>query len=146
MQPRQRPGVGPGPGADALAALDAIEVTYEELKVFRRPTDSLIEIPDELKLHPETPHPSNLHKEVNQHFGDVEEALAASSHVVSGDFRFIGVTPVFTEPHCTLAHYDPTGRLTVWSATQVPHYLHRDLARVMDMPMHRIRVIRVPLF
>jgi 4-hydroxybenzoyl-CoA reductase alpha subunit len=126
----------------ALAALAAIDVTYEELKAFRRPTDSLTEIPDELKLHPETPHPSNLHKEVYQHFGDVEEALAASDHAVSGDFRFIGVTHAFTEPHCTLAHYDPSGRLTVWSATQVPHYLHRDLARVMDMPMHRVRVIR----
>jgi CO/xanthine dehydrogenase Mo-binding subunit len=37
---------------------------------------------------------------------------------------------------------DHDGRLTVWSATQVPHYLHRALAAVMDMQMHRIRVIR----
>ncbi|MCI4355230.1 MAG: molybdopterin-dependent oxidoreductase, partial [Thermoplasmata archaeon] len=34
------------------------------------------------------------------------------------------------------------GRLTVWSATQVPHYLHRSLSEVLRIPMHRIRVIK----
>src|SRR5690606_9379286 len=31
---------------------------------------------------------------------------------------------------------------TLWSATQVPHYLHRDLARVLDLDERRIRVIQ----
>jgi CO/xanthine dehydrogenase Mo-binding subunit len=30
----------------------------------------------------------------------------------------------------------------VWSATQVPHYLHRALSEVLGLPMHRIRVIK----
>ncbi|EQD74221.1 Aldehyde oxidase and xanthine dehydrogenase, molybdopterin binding domain protein, partial [mine drainage metagenome] len=34
------------------------------------------------------------------------------------------------------------GRLTVYSATQVPHYLHRALSEVLGIPMHRIRVIK----
>ena len=126
----------------ALAALEAIAVEYEELPVFDRPEDSLRDVPPEHKLHPGTKHASNLHKQVEQHFGDVEAALAAADHVATGDFRFIGVTHAFTEPHCVIALYDAGGRLTVWSATQVPHYLHRDLAAVMDLPMHRIRVIR----
>jgi 4-hydroxybenzoyl-CoA reductase alpha subunit len=126
----------------ALDALDAIRVEYEELPVFDKPEASLAEIPAEHKLHPQTRHPSNLHKMVEQDFGDVDAAFAASEHVAKGDFRFVGVTHAFTEPHCALAHYDPDGRLTVWSATQVPHYLHRDLAAVMDLPMHRVRVIR----
>ena len=29
--------------------------------------------------------------------------------------------------------WTPTGKLTVWSSTQVPHYLHRELARVLDL-------------
>ncbi len=126
----------------ALAALDAIEVDYEELRVFAKPEESLEEIDPALKLHPGTRHPSNLQKEVRQEFGDVDAAFARAAHVASGDFRFVGVTHAFTEPHCVIAHYEPNGRLTVWSATQVPHYLHRDLAAVMRMPMHRIRVIR----
>ncbi len=126
----------------ALAACEAIRVDYEELPAFLKAEDALKECAPELKLHPETRHPSNLQKEVRQDFGDVEVAFARSAHVARGTFHFMGVTHAFTEPHCTIAHYEPTGRLTIWSATQVPHYLHRDLAAVMDLPMHKIRVIR----
>ncbi len=42
----------------------------------------------------------------------------------------------------TIAEATPDGRLTVWSATQVPHYLHRSLSEVLGIPMHRIRVIK----
>ncbi len=126
----------------ALAALQAIRVDYEELRVFAKAEEALEEIPVELKLHPESRSATNLQKEVRQEFGDVDAAFARAAHVASGDFRFVGVTHAFTEPHCTIAHYEPNGRLTLWSATQVPHYLHRDLAAVMDMPMHRVRVVR----
>ncbi len=33
------------------------------------------------------------------------------------------------------------GRVTLWSSTQVVHYVHRALAKVLELPMHRIRVI-----
>src|SRR5439155_25786381 len=36
----------------------------------------------------------------------------------------------------------PAGFLTFWSGTQVAHYLHRDLARVLGLPAQRIRVIQ----
>jgi 4-hydroxybenzoyl-CoA reductase alpha subunit len=126
----------------ALAALDALRVEYEALPVFLKPKDSLQDIPTEHKIHAGTRHASNLHKEVLQEFGDVDTAMTESAHVEGGEFRFVGVTHAFTEPHCAIAHLDPTGRLTIWSATQVPHYLHRALSKVMEMPMHRIRVVR----
>jgi CO/xanthine dehydrogenase Mo-binding subunit len=34
------------------------------------------------------------------------------------------------------------GRLTVWSATQVPHYLHRELARVLELEQACVRVLQ----
>jgi 4-hydroxybenzoyl-CoA reductase subunit alpha len=37
------------------------------------------------------------------------------------------------------------GKLTVWSATQVPHYVHRELARVLKLDPARIRVIQPPV-
>lgn len=126
----------------ALAALDAIRVEYEELPVFDKAEDSLKDIDPAFKINPATRHASNLHKEVRQDFGDVDAAIASAAHAAGGEFRFVGVTHAFTEPHCVIAHFEPTGRLTVWSATQVPHYLHRDLSRVMDLPMHKVRVVR----
>ncbi|MGQ0722005.1 MAG: xanthine dehydrogenase family protein molybdopterin-binding subunit [Candidatus Eiseniibacteriota bacterium] len=135
-------GVAADDEESANAACEAIRVEYEELPAFLKAEDALKQVPKELKLHPETRHATNLQKEVRQEFGDAEGALARSAHVATGEFRFVGVTHAFTEPHCVIAHWEPTGRLTVWSATQVPHYLHRDLALVLGMPMHRVRVIR----
>ena len=43
-----------------------------------------------------------------------------------------------------LAAVDGEGKLTLWSSTQVPHYVHRQLARVLQMPAAHIRVIACP--
>ena len=85
---------------------------------------------------------TNIQKEVVQHFGDVDAAFAQAAHTVRVQGRFAGVTHAFTEPLVTLAEAGPDGRLTVYSATQVPHYLHRALSEVLGMPMHRIRVVK----
>lgn len=127
----------------ALEALAAIEVEYEELKPFLKPKDSLKKVPEELQLHPErSKDGSNVMKKVEQHFGDVPAALEKAALKVTGKFAMTGVTHAFTEPHCVIAHYDTEDHLTLWSATQVPHYVHRALAKVLEMPMHRIQVIR----
>lgn len=85
---------------------------------------------------------SNIQKEVVQHFGNVDSAFAGAAHSVRVKGNFAGVTHAFTEPMATIAEATPDGRLTVWSATQVPHYLHRALSEVLGLPMHRIRVIK----
>jgi len=48
------------------------------------------------------------------------------------------------EQHAALAHYDPDGKLTLWSSTQTPHYVHRALAKVLELPAAHIRVIATP--
>ncbi|HYA57451.1 MAG TPA: molybdopterin cofactor-binding domain-containing protein, partial [Thermoplasmata archaeon] len=85
---------------------------------------------------------SNIQKEVVQHFGDVDRAFAEAAFTTRVRGTFAGVTHAFTEPLVTIAEATPDGRLTVWSATQVPHYLHRALSEVLGLPMHRIRVIK----
>jgi 4-hydroxybenzoyl-CoA reductase subunit alpha len=39
----------------------------------------------------------------------------------------------------------PSGKLTVWSSTQVPHYLHRELSRVLGLDPARVRVVQPPV-
>ncbi len=85
---------------------------------------------------------SNIQKEVLQHFGDVDGAFVRAAFTARVRGTFAGVTHAFTEPMATIAEATPDGRLTVWSATQVPHYLHRSLSEVLGLPMHRIRVIK----
>src|SRR5918912_756478 len=48
------------------------------------------------------------------------------------------------EQHCAVAHYDPDGKITLWSSTQTPHYVHRALAKVLGLAATHIRVIATP--
>ena len=87
----------------------------------------------------------NVSKEVDLAFGDVDAALERSDVVVSGEYYYEGSAHVPIETHCAIAQYDNNGLLTVWSATQVPHYLHRELSRVLRISPARLRVIQPPI-
>jgi 4-hydroxybenzoyl-CoA reductase subunit alpha len=87
----------------------------------------------------------NISKEVELSFGDVDGLLAESSVTVEGEYYYEGSAHVPIETHCAIGHYDKNGLLTLWSATQVPHYLHRELSRVLRLSPARIRVIQPPV-
>ena len=87
----------------------------------------------------------NVSKEVALAFGDVDGLLAASDVVVEGEIHYEGSAHAPIETHCALAQLDKNGLLTVWSTTQVPHYLHRELSRVLRLPPTRIRVVQPPI-
>ena len=93
-------------------------------------------------IHPELKRENNLHKSVKQEFGDLKKGFEEAAAVVEEEFNFPGITHGFTEPHATQVEIDGDGNLTVFSATQVPHYLHLALAEVLEIPEHRIRVVK----
>jgi len=127
----------------ATAALRLIHVEYEILPAFLDPEDALN--PGERETVHEAGKPGrngNITKHVRLEFGPVDELLEKSDVVVEGEYFFEGTTHTPIEPHCAIGYYDPSGKLTVWSATQVPHYLHRDLARVLDLDVARVRVVQ----
>jgi len=87
----------------------------------------------------------NVHKLVNLEFGDLEGGFAEAEHVREDVFFFEGNTHLPMEQHATLCFFDKDAKLTVWSSTQTPHYLHRALAKVLaPLPAHHIRVIACP--
>jgi 4-hydroxybenzoyl-CoA reductase subunit alpha len=45
------------------------------------------------------------------------------------------------EQHASVAQFGHDGKLTLWTCTQDPHYLHRSLAKVLGLPQHHVRVI-----
>jgi 4-hydroxybenzoyl-CoA reductase subunit alpha len=126
--------------ATADRALQAIVVDVEPLPEYTDPRTGTEKVAE--PIHARGLNGTNIQKEVVQHFGDVDAAFAKSHASVRVRGTFAGVTHAFTEPMATIAEATPDGRLTVWSATQVPHYLHRALSEVLGIPMHRIRVIK----
>lgn len=87
----------------------------------------------------------NITKEVNLSFGNVDAELAKADLVLHDEFFFHGTTHTPIEPHAAIADYAPSGILTVYSATQVPHYLHRSLSSVLKREPHLIRVVQPPV-
>ncbi|HKI96634.1 MAG TPA: molybdopterin cofactor-binding domain-containing protein [Gemmatimonadales bacterium] len=125
----------------ATAALDLIDVTYEPLEEIGSP-EKAIATSDPL-IH-DYGDAGNLHKLINLEFGDVEEGFAASEHVREDLFFYEGNTHLPMEQHAAVADWSPAGKLTLWSSTQTPHYVHRALAKVLELPPARIRVIACP--
>ena len=124
----------------ADAAVRLIRVEYQPLPPILR-AEQALRVTDD-PMHARTLGRTNVMKAVDQAFGDVDTAFGAADAVVEGEFDFPGLNHGFTEPHCVLAHWEADGRMTLWSPTQVPHYVHRALAAVLNLPMHQIRVIR----
>jgi CO/xanthine dehydrogenase Mo-binding subunit len=48
------------------------------------------------------------------------------------------------EQQASVAFVDPEGKLQISSSTQNPHYLHRQLARVLGLREWQIRVVATP--
>jgi 4-hydroxybenzoyl-CoA reductase subunit alpha len=128
----------------ALRALELIRVEYEELPAFLDPHDALAADGSTPYVHDAKREGwnGNITKKVHLDFGEVDDLMEASDVVVEGDYFFEGTTHTAIEPHCAIGLWDGTTKLTVWSATQVPHYLHRELARVLEVDPAHVRVIQ----
>ena len=123
----------------AEEALRKIKVTYDVLPAITSIEEGLQH--PEIQVN-EKASEGNISKHVHLEFGPVDEQLEQSDEVVEAEYWYEGSTHGPIEPHCCIAEFDATGFLTVWSATQVAHYLHRDLAKVLGLPTQRIRVIQ----
>ncbi|MFY9557929.1 MAG: molybdopterin cofactor-binding domain-containing protein [Blastocatellia bacterium] len=125
----------------AFDAMDLIDVEYERL-------ESVSSIESALT----TEHPrihdygdgGNVHKKVSLEFGDTEAGFAEADLVREDVFFYEGNTHLPLEQHSAIAVFDHDEKLTLWSATQTPHYVHRALAKVLEMPASHIRVIATP--
>ncbi len=126
----------------AERACELIDVVYEPLPALMSIEDSLAH-PD-VRIHEYGDGP-NVHKSVALQFGDVEAAFARADLVREDVFFFEGNTHLPMEQHAAVAQWGPDGKLTLWSSTQTPHYVHRLLAKILDVPAAHIRVIATPV-
>ena len=122
-------------------ALELVEVKFKILPTISSPEEALQN--PEPRIH-DYGEQGNIHRIQSYEFGDVAEALAKSDHVFDDLFFYEGNTHLPIEQHASVAAPDGEGKLTLWSSTQVPHYIHRALARALQMPAAHIRVIACP--
>ncbi|MCF8053054.1 MAG: molybdopterin-dependent oxidoreductase [Desulfobacterales bacterium] len=122
----------------AQEAVSLIKVEYEELPaVFTVEEAMAAGAP---QLHDE--YPGNVCAEVHQEFGDVEKAFAECDLIRTTTFKNKRQDAAFIEPMGCIAAYDLSGRLTLYSSTQVPHYVQRTVAMVLGLDVGRVRVVK----
>jgi 4-hydroxybenzoyl-CoA reductase subunit alpha len=126
----------------AEQACRLIEIDYEPLPALMSIFDSLAH--PEVRIHEYGDGP-NVHKNVALQFGEVEPAFEGADLVREDVFFFEGNNHLPMEQHAAVAHWAADGKLTLWSSTQTPHYVHRVLAKVLDTPAAHIRVIATPV-
>ncbi len=126
----------------AERALKLIKVDYEELPAVFNPMEAIKEGAPQLHER----FKDNINTVVDHHFGDIEKGFSEADHVREEEFIGNHVYQNPLEPHASVSFWENDGStLVLYSSTQVPHYVHYMVARVLDIPLGRIRVIRPPV-
>ena len=119
----------------------AVVVDYEPLPTISSVEEALATPSPQIHTYADD---GNLHKLLSMEFGDVEAGFAEAERIFEDTFFYEGNTHLPMEQHATVALPEDDGRVTVWSSTQTPHYLHRALTKVLGLPASRIRVVATP--
>lgn len=123
----------------AEEAIELIKVDYEELPAvfdpFESKKDGAPVIHEGIK--------NNTSFAIKKEFGDVKKAFAESDAIFEDTFFSQAVNHAPLEPHAAIAQYDPLkGEVTIWSSTQIPFFLRRNLSNTLQIPESRVRVIK----
>jgi CO/xanthine dehydrogenase Mo-binding subunit len=128
----------------AEEALDLIQVDYEELPgVFDAEEAMKPEAPEIHPSHPKVKEPyKNIGGKTESRWGNVEKGFD-ESYLVRED-RFEGQlrTHCYMEPQATLANFDLSGKLNVWTSSQGPFIKRSKLATTLGLPFNNVRVLK----
>ncbi len=126
----------------AVEAVALIKVEYEPLTPVFDPEQALQAAAP--LIHEWRDSPTNLYNRYNYRHGDdpIEAVFDQADVVVEDTFDLPYVTHAAMETSFALASFDLQGRLTLYSTTQIPFLLQRDLAESLGMSGRDIRVIQ----
>src|ERR671910_2328656 len=138
--------------AIARQALKKIKVVYEPLPVVIDPEEATK--PDAPTLHDDMPLPKTIPADAGLknicghavvHVGDAEKAMAEADIVVEEVYETKMIHPQYLEPRIAAAQVEPDGRITVWANAQAPFPVRTDVAKLLGVPLNKVRVLATEL-
>lgn len=121
----------------AEEALDLIDVAYEELPFVVDPLEAMqAEAP---LVHDDKP--GNIAAEFKVEVGDVDQAFKDSYIIYEERYYTNQVYQAYMEPMGTLAEIDKSGRLILWTGTQIPNMMRMTYAKALCLSADNIRII-----
>jgi CO/xanthine dehydrogenase Mo-binding subunit len=137
--------------ATAAAAVERIEVSYEELDVLGTIEQALS--PDAPVLHEGPLRPGLFHglgelapAEGNVCYryrldrGEIEAVFAHADFVVEGDYTFPAVYQYAMETHTVVAQVEED-EITLWASCQHPFLVRAEIAALFQVPISSVRII-----
>ncbi len=127
----------------AEEALELIRVEYEELPAVFDPEEAMK--PGAPVIHEEAP--NNIQEKMRQSYyhGDVQQGFAEADVVIEDRFRMPFVTHCCMGTSFCLASFGPSGDLTIWTSSQMPFLIQRDLSMALGIPATKIRLIKATI-
>ena len=120
----------------AADALEKIKIEYEELEPIFDPIEAMKESAPE--VHPGQ---GNIYSSKIIQKGDVDKGFKDSYKTYENTFSTQMVEHVPMEPHASIAEWDANGRVIIHSSLGRITLGRADIARTLDMPINRIRVV-----
>ncbi len=130
--------------AAAEEACRRLVVHYEVLPAITDPHQAMA--PGAPILHDKGPEariadPSrNLVAEIHGEIGDVAAGFAAADAVYEATYTSQRLQHAHMETHGAVGWTDPDGRLHIRTSSQVPFLVRKELCRLFDLPLDRVRV------
>lgn len=72
--------------------------------------------------------------------GHAEPTLDKADYVFTHEFFYPHVSHAQLEPHGCIAHWERSGELSIHCSSQSPWYVRAMLAKIFDIPYHRVKV------
>ena len=124
--------------AQAAAAVQRIQVEYEDLPVVTDPVEAMK--PDAPRVH-EHIGDSNICVHYKIRKGNVEEAFARADVIVEGEYRTPVQEHAYLQPEAGLSYIDEEGRITIACGGQWTHEDRHQVAHAMGMTNEEIRIV-----
>ncbi len=121
--------------AIASEALDLIQAEYELLPIVSDPREGMNE--DCLKVHEN----GNLLKHIKVRKGDLQAGMDDAPVLLEDSFYVAATDHAFMETECSIARFTDDGKLEVYVGSQIPYGDRSDLARCLDLPLEKVRVL-----
>lgn len=121
----------------AEEALKLIEVEYEKLPEVFNPLEAMA--PGAPLVHDE--YPGNVGAKRTIRKGDTNNVFKMAEFVFEDTYKTQMVEHCPMETHAAVAECDLSGKVTIWSNSQAPFNNRVLLARALQMPMNKLRII-----
>lgn len=125
----------------AERACSLIMVEYEVLPAAFTPDEALGTQAPEIHGKENAAAGKNTAIRFTANYGDVDTALAKASFVLEDEFQHGIAAPCCMETNGTVASFDAgQGSLQLWTATQAPYFIRKEIAHVVGLDEKKVRI------